>query len=254
MRTFTRWGFTGHNPADRARADFLMRPWRAAVVVDPVGLVREGRLTAVGRATIRGRAAHIAVVEPDPSLNTRLYIARDDGDLLRILHRRVRAGRMRTIVQDYLVFEVRGQRPPQPRRVPPPGRLVLHQELDPRPQKKKKKKKNPRLPALLEARQPVVRERLPVGRRLDVLVPLRPDAGIAVDRAQRHADDPVAARLAREHVPAAAGEQNDFERPSGGCQELTASAPDTSRNAPASTIPFSDHSAPLRRWQRLQWQ
>ena len=111
VRTFTRWGFTGHNPADHERPDFLMRPWRAAVVVDPVGLVREGRLTAVGRATIRGRAAYIAVVEPDPSLNTRLYIARDDGDLLRILHRRVRAGRMRTIVQDYLVFEVGLERP-----------------------------------------------------------------------------------------------------------------------------------------------
>ena len=111
VRTYTRWGFTGRNPAGHEHPDFLMRPWRAAVVVDPVGLVREGRLTAVGRATIRGRAAHIAVVEPDPSQNTRLYIARDDGDLLRILHRRVRAGRMRTIVQDYLLFEVAGQRP-----------------------------------------------------------------------------------------------------------------------------------------------
>jgi hypothetical protein len=111
VRTFTRWGFTGRNPADHEHPDFLMRPWRAGVVVDPVGLVREGRLTAVGKATIRGRPAHIAVVEPDPSLNTRLYIARDDGDLLRILHRRVRAGRMRTIVQDYLLFEVGGQRP-----------------------------------------------------------------------------------------------------------------------------------------------
>ena len=111
VRTYTRWGFTGHNPADHEHPDFLMRPWRAGVIVDPVKLVRDGRLTAVGRATIRGRAAHIAVVEPDPSQNTRLYIARDDGDLLRILHRRVRAGRMRTIVQDYLVFEVVGQRP-----------------------------------------------------------------------------------------------------------------------------------------------
>jgi hypothetical protein len=111
VRTYTRWGFTGHNPADHEHPDFLMRPWRAAVVVDPVELVRDGRLTAVGRATIRGRAAHIAVVEPDPSMNTRLYIARDDGDLLRILHRRVRAGRLRTIVQDYELFEVVGQRP-----------------------------------------------------------------------------------------------------------------------------------------------
>ena len=111
VRTYTRFGFTGRNPSEAEHPDFLMRPWRAAVVVDPVGLVREGRLTAVGRATIRGRPAYIVVVDPDPALNTRLYIARDDGDLLRILHRTERSGRVRTIVQDYLLFEVVGQRP-----------------------------------------------------------------------------------------------------------------------------------------------
>jgi hypothetical protein len=51
------------------------------------------------------------VVDPDPALNTRLYIARDDGDLLRITYNSESAGRMRMIVQDYLVFEVGLQRP-----------------------------------------------------------------------------------------------------------------------------------------------
>ena len=84
-------------------------------------------------------------------------------------------------------------------------------------------------------------------------MPLRPDAGIAVDRPSRTPTIPSPPGLPVNTCPPQR-EQNDFERPSGGCQELTASAPDTRRNAPASTIPFSDHSAPLRRWQRLQWQ
>ena len=91
----------------------MLKPWRAAVVVDPVRLVREGRLTVVGEATVRGRPAHLVVVDPDPSINTRFYIARDDGDLLRITHRRERAGRLRTVVQDYLVYEVRDRRRPR---------------------------------------------------------------------------------------------------------------------------------------------
>jgi hypothetical protein len=108
VRTYTRFGYTG---ARRDEPGYLMRPWKTSGVVDPVQLVREGRLTVVGRRTVRGRAAHIVVVDPDPSLNTRLYIARDDGDLLRITYNGVRAGRMRMIVQDYLVFEVGRQRP-----------------------------------------------------------------------------------------------------------------------------------------------
>jgi hypothetical protein len=80
------------------------------VVVDPVRLVREGRLVVVVRATVRGRPAHLVTVDPDPSINTRLYIARDDGDLLRLTHRRERGGRLRTVVQDYVVFEVGGRR------------------------------------------------------------------------------------------------------------------------------------------------
>jgi hypothetical protein len=111
VRTYTRFGFTDYDSAAGERPDFLMRPWRAGVVVDPVRLVRDGRLTVVGRATVRDRPAHLVVVEPDPSLNTRLYIARDDGDLLRLTHRTEREGRLRTIVQDYVFFAVEGQRP-----------------------------------------------------------------------------------------------------------------------------------------------
>jgi hypothetical protein len=111
VRTYTRGGFVDLDEADGEGEDFLLRPWRAGIVVDPVRLVREGRLTVVGEATVRGRPAHIVVVEPDPSQNTRLYVARDDGDLLRILHRRERRGRLRTVVQDYVLFEVGTPRP-----------------------------------------------------------------------------------------------------------------------------------------------
>lgn len=109
VRTFARGGYVGMHGGDDA--DFLMRPWRAASVIDPVRVVREGELTVVGRATVRDRPAYIVVVAPDPALNTRLYVARDDGDLLRITHRRERAGRLRTIVQDYVLFEVIVRRP-----------------------------------------------------------------------------------------------------------------------------------------------
>jgi hypothetical protein len=112
VRTYTRGGFVGVDEADGEAPDYLLRPWRAGVVVDPVRLVRDGRLHVVGRATVRGRHAHLVVVDPDPSINTRLYIARDDGDLLRITHRRERAGRLRTVVQDYLFFEVERRGPP----------------------------------------------------------------------------------------------------------------------------------------------
>jgi hypothetical protein len=111
IRTFTRFGFAGLDAAGGEDPDFLMRPWRAGIVVDPVRLVREGELTVVGRATVRGREAYIVVVDPDPSFGTRLYVARDDGDLLRIAHRRERAGLMRTVVQDYVLFEVTVWRP-----------------------------------------------------------------------------------------------------------------------------------------------
>jgi hypothetical protein len=113
VRTYARGGFIGLDPAGGEAPDFLLKPWRAAVVVDPVRLVREGRLTVVGEATVRDRPAHLVVVDPDPSINTRFYIARDDGDLLRITHRRERAGRLRTVVQDYLVYEVRDRRRPR---------------------------------------------------------------------------------------------------------------------------------------------
>jgi hypothetical protein len=112
VRTYTRGGFVGVDEADGDPPDYIMRPWRAGIVVDPVRLVRQGRLHLVGEATVSGRPAHLVTVDPDPSFNTRLYVARDDGDLLRVTHRRERAGRLRTIVQDYLVFEIERRGPP----------------------------------------------------------------------------------------------------------------------------------------------
>ena len=108
VRTWTRFGFTGY---ERDEPGYLMRPWHADAVIDPVRLVREGRLSLVGGATVNDRPAYLVVVEPDPARSTRLYIARDDGDLLRITHRTERFGRLRMIVQDYALFEVTGQRP-----------------------------------------------------------------------------------------------------------------------------------------------
>ncbi len=106
VRTYTRGGFVGFDSAEGEDPGFLMRPWRAGVVVDPVRLVREGRLELVGEAEVDHRAAYLVVVDPDPSQSTRLYVAQDDGSLLRLTHRRERAGRLRMVVQDYAVFEV----------------------------------------------------------------------------------------------------------------------------------------------------
>jgi hypothetical protein len=105
-RTYARGGFVVNDPPDGEAPDFLMRPWRAGVVLDPVSLVREGRLEVVAEAQVEGRPAYLVVVDPDPSQNTRLYVAQDNGALLRLTHRRERAGRVRMVVQDYAIFEV----------------------------------------------------------------------------------------------------------------------------------------------------
>ena len=112
VRTYARGGLVDHDEADGEAPDFLMRPWRAGVVLDPVRLVREGRLEVVSKAEVDDRPAYLVVVDPDPSQNTRLYIAQDDGALLRLTHRRERAGRLRMVVQDYAVFEVERRGPP----------------------------------------------------------------------------------------------------------------------------------------------
>jgi hypothetical protein len=110
IRTFTRDGRSElHRLPSR---EFLMRPWIEGAVVDPVRLVRERALRVTGERPVGGRAAY--VVEPIPPEGIRLYVARDDGDLLRVTQRRRRGGRMRTEVQDYVVFELR---------VPPPRDL-----------------------------------------------------------------------------------------------------------------------------------
>ena len=111
VRTFTRGGLVDLDSAEGEPPDFLMRPWRAGIVVDPVSLVREGRLRMVGEAEVEGRAAYLVMVDPDPSLQTRLFVAQDDGELLRITHRAERRGRLRMVVQDYALFEVAAPRP-----------------------------------------------------------------------------------------------------------------------------------------------
>lgn len=112
ISTYARGGLVDHDSVDGEAPDFLMRPWRAGVVVDPVRLVREGRLEVVSEAEVYGRPAYLVVVDPDPSQNTRLYVAQDDGTLLRLTHRRERAGRKRMVVQDYALFEVERRGPP----------------------------------------------------------------------------------------------------------------------------------------------
>jgi hypothetical protein len=106
IRTYSRGGLVDVDTADGEHPDYLMRPWRAGVVVDPVQLVRDGRLDLVAEAEVGGEPAYLVVVDPDPSSNTRLYIAQDDGALLRLTHRRERRGRVRMVVQDYAVFEI----------------------------------------------------------------------------------------------------------------------------------------------------
>jgi hypothetical protein len=111
IRTFTRDGRSELH-ALRSR-DYLMRPWVEGAVVDPVRLVRERPLRVTGEDSVGGQAAY--VVEPVPAEGVRLYVAKEDGELLRVTQRRRRGGRMRTEVQDYLVFELR---------VPPPRNLA----------------------------------------------------------------------------------------------------------------------------------
>jgi hypothetical protein len=48
--------------------------------------------------------------------------------------------------------------------------------------------------------------------------------------------------------------QNHFSPPPGGCHIRNASSPATIRNPPGAGWAFGDAAAPLRRWQRLQWQ
>jgi hypothetical protein len=106
---------------DRLKPDYLRNPWVGNVIVDPMDLVRSGQLEVVGEETINGRPAYVVVVrrnEPKVAPDTgdgisdfRLYIAKDDGDLLRVQYR-THAGAtekdfpIRTFVRDYPVYEV----------------------------------------------------------------------------------------------------------------------------------------------------
>jgi hypothetical protein len=48
--------------------------------------------------------------------------------------------------------------------------------------------------------------------------------------------------------------QNHFSQPSPGVHDRSRSSPATILNVPGSGRTFADAAAPLRRWQRLQWQ
>ena len=48
--------------------------------------------------------------------------------------------------------------------------------------------------------------------------------------------------------------QKNLAKPSSGAQALTCSSPETIRKAPGATRAFADAAAPVRRWQRVQWQ
>ncbi len=106
--------------------------------------------------------------------------------------------------------------------------------------------------ASLEAREPVVGERLPVRRGGDPRVPLRADAGVAVDRAEAD-DDERAAGLAAGDVAAALAAEGLRQAVLGlpGAHGVLALR---EREAVAGDDRVLAQSAPLRRWQRLQWQ
>jgi hypothetical protein len=48
--------------------------------------------------------------------------------------------------------------------------------------------------------------------------------------------------------------QNTFSKPSSGIHERRCSCPCTTANDPGAVRPLADAAAPLRRWQRVQWQ
>jgi len=49
-------------------------------------------------------------------------------------------------------------------------------------------------------------------------------------------------------------EQKTFAKPSGGCHALMTSRPETIRSEPGAIRADTEAAAPVRRWQRVQWQ
>jgi hypothetical protein len=115
-------------PPERLKSDYLRDPWANGVIAEPLELVRNGQLEVVGDETINGTPAYVVVVKRnDPKVvpetgddlsNVRIYIAKDDGALLRVQFR-WRMGiwdprkpddqqsySMRTVVRDYPVYEI----------------------------------------------------------------------------------------------------------------------------------------------------
>ena len=109
--------------------------------------------------------------------------------------------------------------------------------------------------ALVVPGQPVVGDRLPRGRVRDELPVLRPDAGIAVERAEPDADDPGSGRAAAPER-AAAGRAEALRPARRPAAPTRARAPRPRRSAarPAASGPEPRRPVPERRWQRVQWQ
>jgi len=91
----TRYGPADHPPA---------RCW-SCLVVTFGEQVRDGTIRRSGEATVRGRRAIVVEIEPQPAHGdpARLYVAEDDGALLRI---EMDGGRRGTLRQDFVAFEV----------------------------------------------------------------------------------------------------------------------------------------------------
>lgn len=121
------------SPED-AWQDYLHKPV-SGVIAEPSELVRSGQLEIVGEETINGRPAYVVAVkrnrpaivpDTDDPRNARIYIAKDDGDLLRVRFR-MRAGitedetPMRTFVRDYPLYEILPSTPENLALIRPPA-------------------------------------------------------------------------------------------------------------------------------------
>ena len=184
-------GFHGYNPADHEhRTSSCAR----GVVVDPVGLVREGRLRPSG-GRIRGRAAHIAVVDPTRRKHEALHRTRD-GDRCASARAGARAACARSSRTTWCSRSARSGHATS-------TSSSAGLELDRRRCWKAGGRRRGAAPSRVRTRRTGATAAGCRDRR-------RPR--------QPHADDPVAPGLPVNTCPPQR-EQNDFERPSGGCQE-----------------------------------
>ena len=79
----------------------------------------------------------------------------------------------------------------------------------------------------------------------------RPDAGSSSSTPRR---TPTAPCGLRENIEEPHSPQKNFSAPSGGFHERIRSSPRRIRKAPSATRALGEAPAPVRRWQRVQWQ